>query len=161
HLGIVIDTGGAHNVDAANRFVDALAERIATYPPELVTAVRKDIAAERAFAETYGLQLVEPEDIRRLRLAAEERRDRAVSAALGTDLLEEDEAPRAPLPLEDLRRKYEQRFGAAGASFPGDRFVAKDGSTVVLLVQASSHATSYEADSALLSRVADDVQALG
>src|SRR5690606_18680410 len=83
HLGIVIDTGGAHNVDAANRFVDALAERIATYPPELVTAVRKDIAAERAFAETYGLQLVEPEDIRRLRLAAEERRDRAVSAALG------------------------------------------------------------------------------
>ncbi|HLV20707.1 MAG TPA: MMPL family transporter [Polyangiaceae bacterium] len=161
HLGIVIDTGGAHNVDAANRFVDALAERIATYPPELVTAVRKDIAAERAFAETYGLQLVEPEDIRRLRLAAEERRDRAVSAALGTDLLEEDEAPPAPLPLEDLRRKYEQRFGAAGASFPGDRFVAKDGSTVVLLVQASSHATSYEADSALLSRVADDVQALG
>lgn len=160
HLGVVVDTGGPQNVRAAERFVDALAARIETYPPDLVQAVRTDVVAERRFAETYALQLMDPEDVRRLREAAEERREREVSQAMDLGLEDEDEAASPPLPLDELRRKYEKRFGGAG-SLSSERFVSGDGRTVVLLVQASSHATGYESDKALLSKVQADIAALG
>ena len=66
HLGIVIDTGGPQNVPAANRLVDDLAKRIRGYPEELVGAVRGDVKAERRFAETYVLQLMDPSDVKKL-----------------------------------------------------------------------------------------------
>src|SRR5688572_17791244 len=54
HLGIVVDTGGAANVPAAERFVDDLARRIAAYQPSMVSAVRTGSAEERRFLETYA-----------------------------------------------------------------------------------------------------------
>lgn len=159
YLGIVVDTGGAANVDAANRFVDALRARIATYPPEMVGAVRADLSVEKEFLETYGLQLMEPSDLRTLREAVEKRKEWEVSHALGTNLDDESEDPKPTIPIDALREKYEERLGKQ-QKLPGDRFVAQDGSTVVLLVQASSHSTSYDADAALLKRVQGDVSSL-
>ena len=75
YLGIVIDTGGRENVDAANRFVDALRARIVQYPSDTVGAVRADVSAEREFLETYGLQLLDPSDVRALREAVERRKE--------------------------------------------------------------------------------------
>lgn len=160
HLGVVIDTADPKNVEAANRFADDLAARVAGYPKELVGAVRVDVKSERAFAETHALQLMDPEDVRELRVAVEKRRDHQVTRAMGMDLLDEEEEPPPELPLEKLRRKYEAKHGKA-KRLPGDRFVAEDGSTVVILVQASSHATGYGADKALLQRVQADVASLG
>ncbi|MCU0690940.1 MAG: MMPL family transporter [Polyangiaceae bacterium] len=160
HLGVVVDTGGPHNVDAANRFLDDLAERVRAYPRDMVTAVRTDIKPERLFAETYVLQLMDPEDVADLRKAVEAKRDWEVTRAMGMDLLEEDEASPPKVPVAQLREKYEKRHGKAHA-FPADRFVADDGMTVVMVVQASSQSTSFDADHALLSRVQGDVATLG
>ncbi|APR83392.1 RND superfamily protein [Minicystis rosea] len=157
HLGIVVDTGGAENVPAARRFLDDLASKIRAYPPGLVTAVRADVVAERRFAETYALQMMDPGDVKTLREAVERRRDWEVSRALGTDF---DDEPAPPIPIETLRTKYEARYGK-GPSFPDDRFVSKDGHTAVLLVQVASLTAGKASDGVLLSRVQSDVQALG
>lgn len=163
HLGVVVDTGGAQNVDAAERFLDALAAKIRKYPPSLVGAVRTDLAAERRFGETYAFQLMEPADVRKLREAVERRRDWEVTREMGIGLLDDSESPEPKLPIEELRKKYEARYGAGGKGDgpDSDRFVSHDKRTAVLLVQASSQTTSYDADKQLLSRVKADVAALG
>ncbi len=160
HLGIVIDTGGPENVDAANRLVDALTARIRDYPPELVGAVRSDVKAERRFAETYVLQLMDPSDVKKLREAVEKRRDWEVTRSMDMDLLDDEDDPKPKIPIAELREKYQARHGKPH-TFPGDRFVSDDGKTVVVLVQASSHATGYSADKALLERVRADLRDLG
>lgn len=160
HLGIVIDTGGPQNVPAANRLVDDLAKRIRGYPEELVGAVRGDVKAERRFAETYVLQLMDPSDVKKLREAVEKRRDWEVTRSMDMDLLDDDENPPPKVPIAELRDKYQARHGKPH-SFPDDRFVSDDGKTVVLLVQASSTATGYPSDKALLERVKADLADLG
>ena len=157
HLGVVLDTGGPKNVEAANRFLDALAERVGKYPPDMVSAVRVDIKAERRFAETYVLQLMDPTDVVELREAVERRRDWQVTRAMGMEL--DDDEPAPEIPAQKLRDKYEQRHGKPHA-FPDDRFVSDDGQTAVMVIQASSQATSFEADDALLSWVKRDVESL-
>lgn len=159
YLGVVIDTGGPQHLERANRFVDSLREKIEKYPSRVVAGVQVDLSAERRFAETYALQLMDPGDVKRLREAVESRRDWEATRAMGMDLLDEGEDPPPQIPLAELRRKYEKRHGAqpAGAN---DRFVSKDGGTVVLLVRAASHSTSYEADASLLRRVRADVASL-
>ncbi len=160
YLGIVVDTGGPERVAEANRFVDEICARIQKYPPELVGAVRKDISAERQFLERHALQLMDPNDVRELREAVERRRDWEVAHALDLSLLDDEEDPKPKIPVEKLRRKYETKHGRPRA-FAGDRFVSDDGHTVVAVVRASSHATSYEADSELLSRIKQDISGLG
>jgi predicted exporter len=159
-FGVVIDTGGPENVDAANRFVDALAEKVRAYPPALVSGVQVDITAERRFGETYAVQLMDPPDAKRLREAIEARRDWEVTRATGTDLLDEEEDPPPKVPLEELRDKYQKRFGPP-RKYPNDRFVSDDGRTVVMLIRANSQATGYAADADLLRRVKADVGGLG
>ena len=159
-LGVVVDTGGPEHVAAANRFVDELCARIREYPPELVGSVRKDIAQEKRFLERHALQLMDPNDVRELREAVERRRDWEVTHALDLSVLDEEEDPKPEIPVEKLRRKYESKHGKP-RTFPGDRFVSDDGHTVVAVVRASSHATSYEADSELLSRIERDISDLG
>ena len=73
HLGVVVAIERANGQADAIRFLDALAARIATYPKNLVAKVRVDSRAEREFAETYALSLMDPEDVRSLREAVERR----------------------------------------------------------------------------------------
>ncbi len=164
-LGVVIEVDEAGHAAEAERFLDQLAERILKYPPELVRGVRLDTTAERQFAERYALQLMEPSDVKRLREAVEARRDFEVSHAMGSDLDGDDagEAARKPpeLPLDELRRKYETRFGAKGKAKTSDRFVSPDGRNLALLVQTSSTSTGFESDRRLLEKVKGDVLALG
>ena len=47
YLGIIVDTGTAERLPAAERFLDNLAARIEHYPPNLVAAVRTGIGPER------------------------------------------------------------------------------------------------------------------
>lgn len=160
-LGIVIELDDSARAPAAEQFLLRLAERIRGYPSELVQSVRADSSAERRFVERYALQLMDPDDVRKLREAVEARRDFEVSRAMGSDL-DEDDTRRAPpaLPLEELKRKYEARF-AGGVARKSDRFVSPDGRALALLVQTSSQSTGYETDQRLMSRVVADVEALG
>ena len=158
HLGVVIDTGGRQNLPAADRFVADLAERIKRYPPGLVAGVQDGNGKERRFVETWALALMDPEDVRALREAVEQRRDREVLRPSGLDLLEDEPLP--AIPIQELREKYERRLGER-ATTKDERFVSEDGNTRVLLVRSASHAASYEADAGLLERVQADVASLG
>ncbi len=160
HLGVVVDTGRPENADAALRFLSDLEARVAHYPKQLVAGARTGVAAERHFVETRALALMEPSDVAKLREAVEARHRWEVAHATGMSLLDESEDPAPPLPLKELEAKYRARHGAP-PNFPHDRFVSEDGRTAVLVIQASSHATSFSDDEALLTRVERDVHDLG
>ncbi len=158
HLGIVVDTAG--NLPAAERFIDDMARRIAAYPPSLVRAVRTGTAEERRFLETYALQLMDPQDVERLVAAVEERRDWEVSRRTGMDLLDAEEDPPPPLPLEQLAQKYRTRYGGSERA-QSDRFVSADQRTAVLLIQTESRGATLDAEREFLLRVAADASSLG
>jgi predicted RND superfamily exporter protein len=164
-LGVVVEVDEPASAQAAGQFLDRLAASIREYPPDVAAGVRLDTSSERQFAERYALQLMEPGDVKKLREAVEARRDFEVSHAMGTELDDDEEAKKPPeLPLDELRHKYETRFGAAGGQSrtkKSDRFISPDGRDLALLVQTSSTSTGLEADSRLLARVKRDVAALG
>jgi hypothetical protein len=157
HLGIVIDTGGPHNLKQAERFVDDLTVKLRTYPKQAVTGVQIDSSAEQHFAETYALQLMDPEDVRTLRQSVEARRDWEVGKETGANLDDDEEPPE--IPWQHLAKKYRQKYGLE-AGTEGGRFVSSDGKTMVIVVQAASTATSFEDDNRLLERVKSDVKSL-
>lgn len=160
HLGVVVDTGGRENADAALRFLSDLAARVDAYPKDLVANVQTGVAAERRFIETRALVLMEPGDVRKLREAVEARHRWEVAHATGLSLLSEEEDPPPKLPLAELEAKYRAKNGNL-PNFPGDRFLSQDGRTAVLVIQAASHTTALSGDEALLSRVQHDVTELG
>lgn len=160
YLGVIIDTGGPQNFEAAVRFADDLAARAAQYPPDLVNEVRTGVQDERAFVETYLLQLMDLEDVRRLRRAIEERRDWEVTRALDIGLLDEEEDPAPVIPIRELREKYEARYGSVDR-FVDDRFAARDKGTVIVLLHNTSNSTGSDPDRQLLERVRADIEDLG
>jgi predicted RND superfamily exporter protein len=160
HLGVVVDTGRPENAEAALRFLTDLETRVAHYPKELVAGVRTGVAAEHRFVETRALALMEPGDVAKLREAVEARHRWEVAHKSGLSLLDESEDPAPPLPLKELEDKYRAKHGAP-PNFPNDRFLSEDKRTAVLVIQASSHTTSFSDDEALLSRVERDVRELG
>jgi predicted RND superfamily exporter protein len=160
YMGVVVDTGGPHNVPAANRFLDDLAQKLASYPKDMVGIVRTGVSEERRFAETFALQLMDVEDLEKLRVAVERRRDWEVTRATGTDILDESEDPKPEIPIAELRKKYQDRYGRS-RTFPQDRFVSADGKTALLILQATTHSTGIETDRALLTRIKADVAGLG
>jgi predicted RND superfamily exporter protein len=160
HLGVVVDTGGPQNADAALRFLSDLEGRVHHYPKGLVAGVRSGIAAERRFLETRALALMEPGDVAKLREAVEARHRWEVAHRTGMSLLDESEDPPPPLPLKELEEKYRAKHGAP-PNFPNDRFLSEDRRTAVLVIQAASHTTSLGDDEALLSHVERDIRELG
>lgn len=160
HLGIVVDTGGKHNLPAARRFIHDMSERLKNYPKDLVGEVRADVKVEQEFAQTYLLQLMDLEDTVELRKAVEARRDWEVTQALDMNLLGSDEDPPPEIPIQRLRQKYLDKHKVE-ASFPEGRLESKEGDTVVLLVQTAYHSTGQDGDETLMARVRSDVRALG
>jgi predicted RND superfamily exporter protein len=160
HLGVVIDAGKPENIGAALRFLSDLEQRIQAYPKDNVAMVRSGIRPEREFLETFALQLADPADVRVLREAVEARRRWEISRALGGDLLDADEDPAPPVPLQELIDKYAARQGPV-PHFLDDRFASADRLTAVLVVQTASQAAGFTADAALLERIQADTTALG
>lgn len=163
YLGVVVDTGGPQNVPHALRFIDDLAARVERYPKDLADGVRTGIEEERAFVETFALQLMDLEDVRELRRSVERRRDWEVTHALDLNLLDEEEDPPPEIPFRKLQEKYEARYASGGSSslFPDGRFVDAEGRTAVLLIHSSSTSTGAGPDRQLIGRVRDDIADLG
>ncbi|MFZ5896629.1 MAG: efflux RND transporter permease subunit [Myxococcota bacterium] len=159
HLGVVVAIDRPDGEHDAIRFLEALRDRIAKYPKSLVAKVRVDSRAEREFLETYALSLMDPEDVRALREAVERRRDWDVSRQMGLDLESDADEARPEIPLDELMRKYEARFGKPRVG-NGDHFISPDHKSAVLLVQVASHDTGQRSDAELLERVKADVASL-
>ncbi|HET9958901.1 MAG TPA: MMPL family transporter, partial [Polyangiaceae bacterium] len=160
HLGVVVHVEKPQAQAAAFAFLDRLAERVRTYPKDMVASVRVNSQEERTFAETYALQLMEPADVRSLRESVERLRDWQVSRGMGLDLEDGTDEAKPVVPFAELRAKYEARYGVP-AKTPDGRFLSADGKNVVLLIRTAGHTTSQRDDSRLLDRVRADVRALG
>jgi predicted RND superfamily exporter protein len=159
HLGVVVDTGTADNLPAAERMIDDLAARVRAYPPDLVRDVRTGSSAERSFLEAHAPLYVDLDDLRTVRARLEARRDWEVSRETG-ELLDPDETP-PPVDLGDIRARYEERARLAGHGFDHDRFSSRQLHLTLMLVETASFDTGRARGAELLSRVKSDLVALG
>lgn len=157
YLGVVVDTGTAENLPAAERMLDDLAARIRTYPPELARAVRTGDAEERDFLEAHAALYVDARDLQTILDRVTARRDWEVSQAEGS-ALDESDAP--PLDFSDIERRYEDRASVSSKTNHG-RFSSPELHLSLLLVEAGSFSTAREEGAELLRRVKADLAAMG
>jgi hypothetical protein len=157
YLGIVVDSGSAANLPAAERLLDDLDGRVRRYPRWLVRDVKTSDGPERSFASNNAALYVDLGDLREIRRRLEARRDHDVAAEVGG--LVDDDAPAPPLAFDDLQRKYDARFAAH--RFDDGRFSSKALHLTLLLVQLGDFDTGRARGSELLSRVREDLSSLG
>ena len=106
-LGVVAQVPTSADMPAAERFVDDLAARIRTYPPEMVQDVRSNNSAEKKFLEKHAPLYTDFADLTEILRRVEARRDYEVSKEQG-GLLDEDETPPS-LDTTDIEKKYDAK----------------------------------------------------
>jgi predicted RND superfamily exporter protein len=158
YLGVIVDTGAAENVPAAEKFLDDLAVRIRSYPPTLIKRVKTGISEERRFFERHAPLYADLEDLERIRDRVEAARDSAVSHELGIDLA--DTSDDAPVDLSDIEAKYRAKEKDA-AKFPNDRFSSPEKRVSLLLMEMAELTTGADLGNELLARVKRDIADLG
>ena len=157
YLGVVVDTGRPENVPAAEHFLDDLATRIRTYPPDMVREVRTGSEAEKKFVEKHAPLYVDLGDLKEVQRRIEARRDYEVEKESGSLL--DDSDPPPPLDLADIENKYDKRL--TDKKSESGRFSDAKEQLSLLFVEAGEFTTGAEKSRALLERVQADVQALG
>lgn len=156
YLGVVVDTGDAAHLPNGEKFLDDLAARVRTYPPELVSDVRSSEKREQTFIEEHGPLYVERGDLQTILTRIEARRDFEVARETG-GLLEDEDPP--PLAFDDLQKKYDGRV--SGRHFPEGRFSDPEHHTSLLLIQISSYSPGQAQGGQLFDRVRREVRDLG
>ncbi len=156
YLGVVVDSGTEANMDAAEKMLDALAERIRTYPPNLVREVRTSDADERRFVQDHSVLYMDVEDLATIRRRIEARRDYEVAKEEGAAL--DDDAPPPSVDVKDIEEKYRAR---ASNRFDDDRYSNRALHLSLLLVRAGGFETGRARGEELLSRVRHDLASLG
>ena len=158
YLGVVVDTGDPSGLPAGERFVDDLAARVRTYPPELARTVRTGTAEEHAFLEKHAALYVDAADLRAIRQRIEARRDWEVARETGASLDDESAAP--PLDFGDIEQKYAAKLPKRGTG-KSDRYSSRDLHLTTLLIEVGSFESGSAHGKELLARVQADVAALG
>jgi predicted RND superfamily exporter protein len=154
-LGVVVEVPDVERLPDAERFVDDLAARIRTYPPEMVRDVRSSNADQRDFVEHHGAVYTDLADLQEIRRRLEARRDYEVSKEQG-QLLDEDAEPPST-DISDIQKKYENRVGGE----KGDHLSSQELRAAMIVVEAGGLTTGAESDRRLLDRVKADVAVLG
>jgi hypothetical protein len=158
HLGVVVDTGTADNLPAAERLIDDLAQRVRSYPSDLVREVRTGNATERRFLEAHAPLYMDLEDLRAIRARVEARRDWEVSRETGA-LLEAEPAP--SVDFSDIRARYDARSLSSGGGFAHERFSSPELHLSLMLIETAGFDTGPVRGAELLDRVKRDLAALG
>jgi len=157
YLGVLVDTGSAAALPVGERFLDVLAARIRTYPPELVREVRTGHEAEQTFIEKHAPLYVELQDLREIRRRIEARRDYEVSHEIGQAL--DDDEPAPSVDTSDIEKKYAQRIASRG-DHESQRLTSQSDHLTMLFVEMGGFSTGVEKARALLGRVQSDVATL-
>jgi uncharacterized protein len=157
YLGVVVDTGTGENLPAAERFLDDLAARIRSYPPEMVREVRTGNEVEKQFVEKHAPLYVDLADLKEVLYRIEARRDYEVEKE-GGSLLDDSEAPPS-LDLSDIESKYDKRL--VDKKSESGRFSDAGAHLTLLFVETGEFTTGADKSRALLERVQADVKALG
>jgi uncharacterized protein len=157
YLGVVVDTGTAENVPAAERMLDDLTTRIRAYPPGLVREVRTGNQVERKFVERHAPLYVEVDDLKEILHRIEARRDYEVTKESGSLL--DDSDPPPSLEMQDIEDRYDKKVSDKKSET--GRFSDAPTHTTLLFVEAGEFTTGADKARALLGRVQADVRSLG
>jgi uncharacterized protein len=164
YLGVVVDVDRPENLAAGERFLDDLAARVRTYPPELVRQVRTGDQAEHKFLEDHAPLYVDLPDLRELLRRIEARRDYEVARESGSLL--DDSDPPPSVDFSDIEERYRHRLSRENA----DRGAKEGGSgrfsdatrhLTLMFVEAGGFKTGADQAKALLERVKADARSLG
>jgi len=160
YLGVVVDVGRAENIADGERFLDDLAARIRSYPPEMVREVRTGDGAERKFVEDHAPLYVDLADLKDILRRIEARRDYEVGLESGS-LLDDSEPPPS-VDVSDIEKKYDKKQSHERAN-PSEHGRYSDAAQhlTLLFVEAGEFTTGADQARALLARVQSDVRALG
>src|SRR5882672_8739071 len=153
-LGVVVAVPDAAELPPAERFLDDLAERIRTYPPEMVRDVRSSNKREREFVEKHAPLYTDVADLKEILRRLEARRDYEVSKEEG-NLLDEDE-PEPSIDVSDIENKYDRKISGENS----DHLASAELKAAMLTVEVGDFTTGVEQDRVLLRRVKADVAAL-
>ncbi len=156
YLGVVVDSGTATDLPAADRFVDDLAARVRAYPPGLVQSVRTGDEAERRFVEDHAPLYMDLADLETIRARIEARRDWETARRTGA-LLDDDAPP--SIDFRDIEDRYAAR-ARGSARYDGTRFASKELHLSLLLLQLGAGDAEPRRAEALLRRVQADVRSL-
>ena len=149
HLSIVIETG---DLQAGQRFVDALGTGLKVLVPEVVRDVRYRNDDERAFLDAHGALYASEPDLRKLRDGLRAAIARAKERA--NPFLVDLEEP-SPIVDKELRATLDRLRASARRE---DRFVdgylsGEEGRTLVVIVTPSDPAISLEGSQRLFHAV--------
>jgi len=154
YLGVVIR--GA-NAGPAAAFAAELGARLSAFAatrPDLISAVKTDVAAERAFLAKRGALYLPLEDLRTIadRLSARVSWEKARANPLFVSLDDDESPPSVDFSDIDARARAADPFADR---FPGDRLVSADGRTAVVMIFFAT----AEAGAAELAPIVDRVKA--
>jgi len=153
-LGVVAEVRDTADLPNAERFLDDLAERVRTYPSQMVREVRSTNAVEKQFLEKHAALYVNLADLKEIRRRIESRRDYEVSKEQGT-LLDDDEPPPS-VDTSDIEKKYESKVSGND----GGHFASVALRAAMITIEAGDFTTGADKDRRLLDRVKSDVAAL-
>jgi hypothetical protein len=158
YLGVVI-RGGVAGPPAA--FAAALGARMSAFAatrPDLISAVKVDIAAERAFLARRGALYLPIDDLRTIadRLEARVGYEKARANPLYVSM-DDDSAP--PVDFRDIEERARGADPFAGR-FPGDRLVSADGLTAVVMIFCATAEAGAAELVPLVDRAKSEVAAL-
>jgi predicted RND superfamily exporter protein len=177
-LGVVAQVNNADQLPMAERFLEDLAARVRSYPPQIVHDVRTGGAVEKEFIEKHAALYMDLPDLRELRRRLEARRDYEVAKEQGA-LLDEGEAPPAPqargdtpgaatsltdpapgppsLDVSDIEAKYHEHLSGETS----DHFESTALRAALLTIETGDFTTGVAGGRKLLDRVKADVSTLG
>ncbi len=153
-LGVVAEVSDVADLPNAERFLDDLAARVRTYPPEMVREVRSTNALEKSFLEKHAALYVDLVDLKEVRRRIEARRDYEVAKEQGA-LLDEDE-PAPSVDTSDIEQKYRGKVSGTD----GGHFASTALRAAMITIEAGDFTTGADKDRRLLDRVKSDVAAL-
>lgn len=156
-LGVLVDVGGPDRMSAGERFLDDLAARVRTYPPELVRSVRVGYSAERDFLRQHAPLYVETADLETIRARIDDRVRFEYSKNTGM-LLDEEEAPPS-LDFSDIEKKY--GGSVDDSSLANGRFSNPTLNSTLMLIEVGAFYTGNTQARELWNRVRRDIDDLG
>lgn len=158
-LGVIVDTGNEANLPKGEAFLDALAERVQAYPPDLVRRVATGKAEERAFLEKNAALYLDTADLVTIRDRIAARRDFEVSKSTGMNLDDDEEPP--SLDFHDIEDRARQKLPPSKKGESDTRFSSREKHLTLLLIEAGSFDGPNGKAATLLQRVKADVAAMG
>ena len=152
HLAVVVHTD---DLKAGERFVDALAAKLKTLPPSLVSRVHWRVDAEKEFLDRHGALYADLKDLTSARDAL-----KLQAAKVNPLLVELDDAESPPAPsLDEALARVKSAYGRLDR-FPDAYLAGENGHTLVMLISPPGAAVSLEQDERIFNAVDGTVRAM-